>query len=151
MLQWNQITLVRHWHDPLRLNCSYVEGVWMSQFERCIYYREVCKKTTLTSINSSTSLVFRLSWPVFSILHGVYFSIIVCFMTSSNGNIFCVTRHLCGEFTGDRWNPRQWRGALMFHLIWINGWVNRGDAGDLRRHRAHYDVISFPSYAFCGI
>ena len=31
----------------------------------------------------------------------------------------------------------------MFPLIcaWINGWVNNRVAGDLRRHRAHYDVI----------
>ena len=37
----------------------------------------------------------------------------------------------------------QWRGALMFSLIcvWINGWINNGEAGDLRRYRAHYDVI----------
>ena len=36
----------------------------------------------------------------------------------------------------------QWHGALMFSLICarINGWVNNGGAGDLRRHRAHYDV-----------
>ena len=36
----------------------------------------------------------------------------------------------------------QWRGALMFSLIcaWINGWVNNREAGDLRRHCAHYDV-----------
>ena len=36
----------------------------------------------------------------------------------------------------------QWRGALMFSLIcaWINGWVNNREAGDLRRHRTHYDV-----------
>ena len=36
----------------------------------------------------------------------------------------------------------QWRRALMFSLIcvWINGWVNNGDAGHLRRHRARYDV-----------
>ena len=36
----------------------------------------------------------------------------------------------------------QWRGALMFSLIyiWINGWVNSRGAGDLRRYRAHYDV-----------
>ena len=36
----------------------------------------------------------------------------------------------------------QWRGALMFSLICtrINGWVNNGEAGDLRRHGAHYDV-----------
>ena len=37
----------------------------------------------------------------------------------------------------------QWRGALMFSLICarISGWVNTGEAGDLRRHRAHYGVI----------
>ena len=36
----------------------------------------------------------------------------------------------------------QWRGALMLPFIWAwtNDWVNNGDAGDLRRHRAHYDV-----------
>ena len=36
----------------------------------------------------------------------------------------------------------QWRGALMFSLIctWIDGWVNNREAGDLRRHRAHYEV-----------
>ena len=36
----------------------------------------------------------------------------------------------------------QWRGALMFSLIWVwkNGWVNNCKAGDLRRHRAYYDV-----------
>ena len=33
----------------------------------------------------------------------------------------------------------QWRGALMFPLIcvWIHGWVNNREAGDLRRYRAH--------------
>ena len=37
----------------------------------------------------------------------------------------------------------QWHGALMFTLIsaQINGWVNNRDADDLRRNRAHYDVI----------
>ena len=61
--------------------------------------------------------------------------------TSSNGSTFRVTDHLCGEFTGARWIPhtRQWRGALMFSLIcaWLDSWVTNGD---LRRHRAYYDV-----------
>ena len=37
----------------------------------------------------------------------------------------------------------QWRGALMFSLIcaWIHDWVNNREAGDLIRHRGHYDVI----------
>ena len=41
----------------------------------------------------------------------------------------------------------QWRGALVFCLIcaWINAWVNNPKAGDLRRHRAHYDVIVMES------
>ena len=59
---------------------------------------------------------------------------------------FRVTGHLCGEFTGPRWIPHTKTsdaGALMFILICarINGWVNNREAGDLRRHRAHYDVI----------
>ena len=36
----------------------------------------------------------------------------------------------------------QWRGALMFSLIciWINDWVNKREAGYVRRYRAHSDV-----------
>ena len=36
----------------------------------------------------------------------------------------------------------EWRGALVCSLIRarITGWVNNGEVGDLRRHRAHYDV-----------
>ena len=43
-----------------------------------------------------------------------------------------------GEFPAQS----QWHRALMFSFIcaWINGWVNNREAGDLRRHRAHYDV-----------
>ena len=38
----------------------------------------------------------------------------------------------------------QWRGALMFSLIcvWINGWLNNPEAGDLRRYRPHYDFTA---------
>ena len=41
----------------------------------------------------------------------------------------------------------QWRGAFMFSLIcvWINNWINNIEAGDLRRHHAHYDVIVMPT------
>ena len=37
----------------------------------------------------------------------------------------------------------QWRGALMFSFIcpWIKSSVNIREAGDLKRYRAHYDVI----------
>ena len=45
---------------------------------------------------------------------------------------------------GIHWSPvnsphkGQWRGALVFSLICA--WVNNREAGDLRHHRAHYDV-----------
>ena len=36
----------------------------------------------------------------------------------------------------------QWRGALMLSSIcaWTNGWANNRAAGDLRCHRAHYNI-----------
>ena len=50
-----------------------------------------------------------------------------------------IHRSIPGEFP----NKGQRRGALMFSLIGarIKDWVNNGEAGDLRRHCAHYDVI----------
>ena len=44
----------------------------------------------------------------------------------------------------------QWCGALMFSVIyaWINGCVDNCEVGDLRRHRAHYDVIAM-LYTWC--
>ena len=67
-------------------------------------------------------------------------------MTSSNGNIFRVTGPLCGEFTCHGWIPltkpsdaELW--CFLWSVPWMNGWVKNREAGDIRRHRAHYDVI----------
>ena len=48
-----------------------------------------------------------------------------------------------GNFLVNSPHKGQWRGTLMFSLICarINCWVNNREAGDFRRHRAHYDVI----------
>ena len=59
---------------------------------------------------------------------------------------FSASLALCGGIHRSSVNSPhkgQWRGALMFSLIcaWMNGWVNNRETGDLRRHRAHYDVI----------
>ena len=70
-------------------------------------------------------------------LYAVY-PIRCCFnmMTSSNKNIFRVTRPLCGEFTGHRWIPRTKASeAELWCYAWTNGWANYQDAVDLRRHR----------------
>ena len=46
---------------------------------------------------------------------------------------------VAGEFPSQRPVMRN----FMFSLVgvWINGWVKNREAGVLRRHRAHYDVI----------
>ena len=65
-------------------------------------------------------------------------------MTSSNGNICRVTGHLWGnspvpgEFPAQRPVTRSFDVSLI--CVWINGWVNNREAGDLRRYRAHCDV-----------
>ena len=63
-------------------------------------------------------------------------------MTSSNRNIFCITGHLCREFTSHWWiPPLKASDAELWWFLWsaprINGWVNNCEAGDLRRHLAH--------------
>ena len=60
---------------------------------------------------------------------------------------------------GIHWSPMdslykgQWCGALMFSLMcaWTNDWANSPDAGDLRRHGTHYDVIVMYSWLMHGI
>ena len=68
----------------------------------------------------------------------------VVMMPSSNGNICRVTQW--PFVRGIRRSPvdsphnGQWRGALMFSLIWTKDWVSNRNAGDLRSRHAHYDV-----------
>ena len=64
-------------------------------------------------------------------------------MMSSNGNISALLAICLGNspVIGEFPSQRPWREALIFLICaWINDLVNNGDAGDLRRHRAHYDV-----------
>ena len=70
----------------------------------------------------------------------------VIIMTSWNGDIFSVTDPLWGESNGHRWIPlTKASDAEIWCFLWSppekNGWANNRDAGDLRRHRAHYDII----------
>ena len=44
-----------------------------------------------------------------------------------------------GEFPTQRPVTRSF-DVVFFICVWINGWVNNGEAGDLRRYHAHYDV-----------
>ena len=65
--------------------------------------------------------------------------------TSSNGNIFRVTGHLCGEFTGPRWIPYTEASDAE---LWCFPWSvpeqtvekTLETPSDLRGHRTHHDV-----------
>ena len=80
----------------------------------------------------------------------------VTMMTSSNG-FFCVTGHLCGEFTGDRWITSQrpvTRSLNVFFDLCLNkrlsnqswGWWFETPSRPLRRHCiviVHWTVRKF--------
>ena len=60
--------------------------------------------------------------------------------------LFRVTGPLWGEFTGQRWIPHTKASDVELWCYFLicagtNGWENHRQAGDLRCHRAHYDVI----------
>ena len=68
------------------------------------------------------------------------FAFALFMLTPSNGNIR-FTGPLCGEFTGFPAQRPMMRIFDIFFDLRINGGVNNREAGYLRRHRAHYDVI----------
>ena len=69
-------------------------------------------------------------------------------ITSSNGNLFRVTGPLWGKFTGHRWIPltKVSHAELCCFLRSVPeqtvDYVYNRDAGDLRRHRAHYYSVT---------
>ena len=76
------------------------------------------------------------------VLYGIFYAM----MTSSNGSIFRVTGPLCGEFTGLRWIPRtKASDPELWCFLWsepnLTAEHTFARLVDLRRYRAHYDVI----------
>ena len=113
-----------------------------TRYSTC-YYLYVATQSS-PNVISTTMRWFRI---ILNILLTIYLGCdTMAMMTSSNGTVFRVTGYLSGEFTGHRWNPRTMvSGAELWCFLWsapwIDGWVNNREAGDLRRHCAHYDVI----------
>ena len=81
-----------------------------------VYINEFIEMGPIWKKNNQWMCVIWFSWKILQTI-----------MTSSNGNIFRVTGHLCGESPSTVNSPHkgQWRGALMYSSIcvWINGWV----------------------------
>ena len=87
----------------------------------CVISLRRCRKMAVHSLRS-IQLMTGEPWPRYSALqllgvsgacgakcqkgNGNQYHWLYWMMTSSNGNIFRVTGHLCGEFTGHRWIPR---------------------------------------------
>ena len=74
-------------------------------------------------------------------------------VTSSNGNIFRDTGPLSDEFTGHRWIPlTKASEAELWCFLWCAPWINNcvynREAGELRRHRAHYDITVMECWRF---
>ena len=72
----------------------------------------------------------------------------VFMMTSSNGNMFRVTGFSAGNSPATAGNSPV-TGEFSSHKpvtrsfdVWTGSWVNNQDAGDLRGHRAHYNVTA---------
>ena len=78
-------------------------------------------------------------------------------MTSSNGKKSAlVAGLLCGKFTGHPRIPAQKPVTRSFDVLFDlllkkNGWVSYREAGELRRHRAHYDVTVMICHALLFI
>ena len=66
-------------------------------------------------------------------------------MTSSNGNIFRVTGHLCGDFTGPRWIPRTKASdaGLWFDLC-LNQRLSKQSWG------WWFETLSLPLWRYCN-
>ena len=76
-------------------------------------------------------------------------------ITSSNGNIVRVTGPLWWQITGRRWIPLKMAskaGFGVFSDVSLNKWLHKQlRAGELRRHRAHYDVTVMQNFTHLSL
>ena len=107
--------------------------------KQCIVLQASCSALKLYNVDEAFEV--RKWWDLLGWYH---WQANVIMMTSSNGNISALLALCAGIHRSPVNSPQegQWCGVLMFSLIcvWINGWVNNREAGDLRRHHAHYAV-----------
>ena len=93
-----QATEFRHAHMRLSVACHCRDSL----IRRTIYlisYGQGFVVLCFVSVIALFLLIHLIHLPTF-------FRVDSLMMTSSNGNIYRVTGHLCGEFTGHRWIPR---------------------------------------------
>ena len=119
---------------------------WTTKNIRCTASRliDTCHTCNTTS---TLSYVHPNIVVLSSVLCGTHVCGYICvsMMTSSNENIYRVTDPFCGEFTGPGEFPTQrpvTRSFDVFFDLRLNKRLNNNrEVGDLRRYRAHFDVI----------
>ena len=134
---------------------------WFSIYTRLtIHWWTICifilliKNTEVTIKIYITGLVWGYR-PLVALIKGL------CIMTSSNGNIFRVTGHLCGKFTGSRWIPTQRPVTRIFDVYfdlrpnkrlskqsW--GWWFETVSPPLWRHRNGYGKCVYVTTSSCA-
>ena len=63
--------------------------------------------------------------------------------------LFAGNSPVTGESHAQR--PVTWSFDLFFDRVWLDDWVHNCEAGDLRRHRPHCDVIVMVGQNIIGI
>ena len=114
------------WKFWCHLMQSDLTKVWTTNISTIIGSSKYCLPTNNSSFENCFRKLFWSAEKAVEILI-IYLNM----MTSSNGNIFRVTGHLCGEFTGPWWIP---------HIR---------EAGDFRRYCTHYDVTVMNLFGTC--
>ena len=117
---------------------------------------EACNKLKHLDVIEISFFMAELNMILMNVIMASFFSVrSIHMMTSSNGNVFRVTGPLCGEFTGPGEFPTQRpvTRSLGVSLIcaWMKDWVNNREAGDLGRHRGHYDVTVMMGLRMLGL
>ena len=125
------------------LNCFVTRVCDLSAYAEFVRRKKTCSQGNSTvCLRVIIAQKFSFTWTIMTP------SIISNMMTLSNGYIFRVS----GPFMKvggplNALNKGQWRGDLMFLLIcaWTNDRATNQNAGDLRHHRAHYEVTVIKS------
>ena len=74
--------------------------VWIGDILTCYRYLPTWNLQVLTFVKTTKEIGIELQN---SLTINTFVNVSIFMMTSSNGNIFRITGHLCGEFTGHRW------------------------------------------------
>ena len=95
---------------------------------------------------------------VFGVTHTIYYQLLVlalvytCAWWRHQIETYSALLALCvgnSPVTGEFPSQRPVTQSFDFFICaWINGWVNNREAGDLRRNRAHYDVVVMVNLLF---